>query len=106
MRLSLAALLLAAPALAADLPARILPDGQHPADRRLGPPVDLNGYFPFTPPASKDAWEARRRAVREQLLVASGLWPLPERGPVQATIHSPIERDGYTIEKASFASQP
>src|SRR5437588_6354301 len=104
MRLSIAALLLVAvTAPAADLPARILPDGQRPNDRRLGPPVDLNGYFPFTPPAGKDAWEARRRAVREQLLVASGLWPLPERGPVQATVHSPIDRDDYTIEKVSFA---
>jgi dienelactone hydrolase len=106
MRLSFAVLFLAAPAFAADLPARILPDGQRPDDRRLGPPVDLNGYFPFTPPPSKAAWEARRRAVREQLLVAAGLWPLPEHGPVRATIHSPIERDGYTIEKVSFASLP
>src|SRR5438067_1025890 len=106
MRLSLAAFLLATPALAADLPARILPDGQRPADRRLGPPVDLNGHFPFTPPADKAAWEPRRRAVREQLLVATGLWPLPERSPVQVVIHSPIERDGYTIEKVSFASLP
>ena len=35
---------------------RALPAGQLPNDARLAPPKDLNGYFPFTPPATKDAW--------------------------------------------------
>ncbi len=100
-------LLVSLPLAAADDPTRVAPAGERPADHRLtDKPRDLNGYFPFTPPSSKAAWEARRRELREHLLVAEGLWPLPERGPIQATIHSPIQRDGYTVEKVFFASLP
>ena len=99
------AFLLAAPA-AADDTTRIFPDGQKPKDARLGPPKTLNDYFPFTPPASKDEWMRRRQAVREQLLVATGLWPMPAKTPLNAVVHGKVERDGYTIEKVSFASMP
>src|SRR4029079_15797564 len=61
---------------------------------------------PFSPPKSKEAWEARRAQLREQLLVATGLWPLPEKTPLNAVVHGKIERDGYTIEKVYFASMP
>lgn len=76
------------------------------ADPRLAPPKDYNGYFPWTPPASKESWNRRRPQVREQVLVANGLWPMPERPPIKAVIHGKIQRDGYTIEKVFFASYP
>src|SRR6185369_15516590 len=44
--------------------------------------------------------------LREQLLVATGLWPMPEKTPLNAVVHGKIERDGYTIEKVYFASMP
>jgi dienelactone hydrolase len=76
-------------------------------DARLGPPrhYDLK-YFPWTPPATREAWEAEKKHVRERLLVALGLWPMPEKTPLSAVIHGKIERDGYTIEKVFFASYP
>ena len=37
--------------------------------------VTLDGYFPFDPPASAEAWAERRARVRRQVLVAAGLWP-------------------------------
>jgi dienelactone hydrolase len=78
-----------------------------PKDSRLGPPVDLNkSYFPFNPPKTKDAWETRRKEVREQMLVALGLWPMPEKTPLKPVIHGKIDREGYTIEKVYFASVP
>jgi hypothetical protein len=77
-----------------------------PKDSRLGPPKDYNGYFPWTPPKSKEAWSKRRQEVREQVLVATGLWPMPEKTPLKPVIHGKIERDGYTIEKVFFASHP
>jgi dienelactone hydrolase len=85
---------------------RVLPPGQLPADSRLGKSKTLDDYFPFAVPASKEAWEARRKDVREQILVATGLWPMPEKAPVQATIHGKIDRENYTIEKVFFASHP
>ncbi len=105
-----AGLLLARPAAAADAPAadptRVLPAGQKPADARLGPPRHVNGYFPFEVPQTLPEWEARRAALREQVKVALGLWPMPEKTPLNPTVHGKIERDGYTIEKVSFASMP
>jgi dienelactone hydrolase len=80
--------------------------GQEPEDRRLGPPKILKGYFPFTPPADLKAWEARRQEVREQVLVANGLWPLPPKTPLNAVIHGKIDRGEYTVEKVFFASHP
>jgi dienelactone hydrolase len=78
-----------------------------PKDSRLGPPVDLNkSYFPFTPPKTKEAWEVRRKEVREQMLVGLGLWPMPEKTPLKPVIHGKIDREGYSIEKVFFASTP
>lgn len=75
-------------------------------DPRLGKPKDLNGYFPFKPPATREDWARRRQDVREQVLVANGLWPMPEKLPLKPVIHGKIARDGYTIEKVFFASYP
>ncbi len=76
-----------------------------PKDSRLTP-KDYDGYFPWKPPASEQTWEARRKYVREQVLVANGLWPLPEKTPLKPVIHGKIDRDDYTIEKVFFASYP
>src|SRR5713226_770368 len=85
---------------------RVLEPGQHPADGRLGKQKTLNDYFPFTPPTTKESWEPRRQQVRDQVRVATGLWPLPEKTPLHAVIHGKIDRDDYTIEKVFFASYP
>jgi dienelactone hydrolase len=79
---------------------------EKPQDARLGKPKTLNDYFPFTPPKTLKEWEPRKQRIREQVLVANGLWPMPERVPLNAVVHSPIVKDGYTIEKVSFVSTP
>lgn len=75
-------------------------------DVRLAPPKDLNGYFPFSPPASLEVWKERKEQVRRQILVSQGLWPMPTKTPLNAVIHGKIEREGYTIEKVYFESVP
>jgi dienelactone hydrolase len=87
-------------------PTKVFTGDLKPTDARLGPPKTLNDYFPFVVPKSKEAWEARRAQLREQLLVATGLWPLPEKTPLNAVVHGAIERDEYTVEKVYFASMP
>jgi hypothetical protein len=62
--------------------------------------------FFFRVPATKEAWLQRRQAVREQILVALGLWPMPVKTPLKPVIHGKIDRDEYTIEKVFFASYP
>ncbi len=92
-------------ALAAEAP-RALPSGQLPHDVRLEPPKDLDGYFPFQPPASREQWNARAQQVRRQLLVALGLWPMPTKAPLHPVIHGRIERPDYSVEKVCFESFP
>lgn len=60
----------------------------------------------FTPPASKEAWLARREQVRNRILVSSGLYPLPEKTPLRPRVYGKIERDGYTIEKVVLETMP
>ena len=83
-----------------------LPPGKLPNDRRLEPLKDLDGYFPFTPPASKAAWEKRAERVRRQILISQGLWPMPTKTPLNAVIHGRIDRGEYTVEKVYFESSP
>ncbi len=75
-------------------------------DRRLGPQTDLNGYFPFSPPATLKEWEERAEYVRRQVLVANGLWPLPPRPELNPVVHGLVERDEYTVEKVYFETSP
>lgn len=77
-----------------------------PRDGRLGPLRDLNAYFPFDPPESAEQWERRARELRENILVACGLWPMPPRPRIEATVHGAVERDGYTVERVFFESSP
>ncbi len=85
---------------------RVLPEGKLPTDIRLQPPKDLDGYFPFTPPASKAEWTQRGERVRRQILVAEGLWPMPTLTPLNAVIHGKVDRGEYTVEKVFFESAP
>ena len=86
---------------------RGLPAGQLPADSRLGEVRKLRDkYHPWTPAATRQQWEKQREAVREQVLVATGLWPLPPKPPLKPVVHGKIDRGQYTIEKVYFASHP
>ncbi|MCX7886619.1 MAG: acetylxylan esterase [Verrucomicrobiae bacterium] len=68
---------------------------------------DLNkSYFPFTPVKDRAEWAARREQIRNRILLAAGLLPMPERTPLRAVIHGRIERDDYTIDKVYFESLP
>ena len=87
-------------------PPRVLPEGQLPKDQRRQPLVNLNGYFPFTPPTDKAQWQLRADRLRRQLLVATGLWPMPTATPADAVIHGRVDREGYSVEKVYLQSFP
>ncbi|QVL31466.1 hypothetical protein KIH39_21860 [Telmatocola sphagniphila] len=90
----------------ADDPSRVLPAGEKSTHQRTEL-VDLyKNYFPFTPPATKQEWEKRRDFVRTQVLVANGLYPLPEKTPLNPVVHGKVDREEYTVEKVYFASLP
>src|SRR6266581_4913250 len=102
----LLALSIAATADAHAAAPRVLPEGKLPNDSRLESLKDLDGYFPFTPPASKAPWEKRVERVRRQILLSQGLLPIPRKTPLNPVIHGKINRGDYTVEKAYFESAP
>ena len=55
---------------------------------------------------TKEDWEQRRPELRRQFLDMLGLWPLPPRTNLKATITGKIEGDGFTVEKLLFQSKP
>ncbi|MCC7086259.1 MAG: acetylxylan esterase [Pirellulales bacterium] len=107
MRASVASLVLVT-ALSTNLDAEVPNDSsKHPtADARSIPLRTLDSEFPFTPVDNLDAWKARADAVRRQVLLAAGLWPLPTKTPLNAMVHGRVERDDYTVEKVLLESVP
>ena len=93
-------------AAAQDAPPRVLPEGKLPADARLGALKDYDGYFPFEVPATREVWVKRSEEVRRQVQVATGLWPFPERTPLNARIWGRAERPDFSVEKVAFESFP
>ena len=109
-------LILLAVALPSAVHAVLFPSAAHADEVRLAPLKDLDGSFPFTPPATLDAWQARAAEVRQRILVSQGLWPMPEKTPLNPSIHGTIEKGpeakgnegtgGYTVSNVSFESAP
>ncbi len=75
-------------------------------DQRAASLKTLDTLRSFSDIKSKTEWEQRARAIREQALVSCGLWPMPEKAPLNAKVFGRIERDGYTVEKVYFQSYP
>jgi hypothetical protein len=67
---------------------------------------DHNTPREFPKIASREEWQARAKEIREQVLVSCGLWPLPEKTPLQARVFGKIEREGYSVEKVYFQPLP
>ncbi|MDB6069431.1 MAG: hypothetical protein JWL81_602 [Verrucomicrobiales bacterium] len=80
--------------------------GAEVSDWRHGALKDLNGDFSFTPPVSRELWAERSAALRQQVQVAMGLLPWPEKTPLKAVIHGRREAGDFTIEKVYFEALP
>ncbi len=102
---AVAPLSFARPVSAAD-PTQIFSESESSKDSRLNAAKTLNDYFPFKVPENLEEWNKRRTELQHQIRVATGLWPYPERTPLNAVIHTPVQRKGYTIEKVIFSSLP
>lgn len=85
----------------------VLSDGEVLKDARLEPlKGTYSGYFPFEVPPTQAEWAQRSERVRTRLRVALGLWPLPQRTPLNPVIHGRVGRDTHTVEKVYFESYP
>jgi dienelactone hydrolase len=55
---------------------------------------------------SPQTWQARKDAIRRQILVAAGLWPEFERAPLKPALYGKVEGEGYTVERVHFETWP
>jgi dienelactone hydrolase len=51
-------------------------------------------------------WNEQRSVLLEEYYDMLGLWPLPEKTPLHATITGTVERDGYVVENLHYQSRP
>ena len=68
--------------------------------------ITTNTKSPLPQFTSLKAWEERKAFLRNQILVAAGLSPMPEKTPLNAQIFGKLEGKGYTIEKVLIETLP
>ncbi|MBI5394809.1 MAG: acetylxylan esterase [Verrucomicrobia bacterium] len=85
----------------------------HAAESPALPTADVRGEIrdlntPRSMPHfhSRAEWLAHAAWLREHILVSCGLWPAPQKCPLNAQVFGRIERDGYSVEKVFFESWP
>ena len=99
-----AALTAALLACGADEPAA--PPGDGPIDAYLAQETAKLNQRELDGAKTREEWEARRPRLRQEYFDMLGLWPLPEKTPINATVTGTLERGGVTIEKLHFQSRP
>src|SRR5277367_63550 len=77
-----------------------------PALAELRKVVDLNTPREFPNVTNRVEWETRARQIREQILVSAGLWPVPEKTPLNPVIFGKVLHADYSIEKVYFQTTP
>lgn len=87
-------------------PIRALPEGELPEDSRYADPTTLHDYHPFRPVESKAEWEIRQAHIKLRIQVGAGLWPMPEKTPVNAMVHGKVDRGDFTVERVYLESFP
>ena len=87
-------------------PPTVLAEKKIADDVRLGPKQTLNGHFPFKVPGNPAQWYDRADQLRRRVLVATGLWPMPDKPPLEAVVFDKTQRKGFTVEKVYFQSLP
>lgn len=67
---------------------------------------DQNTLREFPEITTLAQWKERASEIRQQILVSSGLWPMPQKTPLHPVIFGKIIRDGYSFEKVYFQTYP
>src|SRR5262245_20158305 len=103
-RLSLLLLLTTASPAAAQKPSPL--PGDAPAEKYLRErAAELQARF-LEGADSLKAWQDRLRRLRREYLDRLGLWPLPQKSPLKATVTGSVDRDPVKIDKLHFQSRP
>ena len=79
------------------------------SDNRASQLMDADHFdaVPRIPPLGSLAdWEARRLKLRQEVRLSLGLWPQPEKNPLNAKIFDWKEGQGFKVAKVYFESLP
>jgi hypothetical protein len=68
--------------------------------------ITTDTHLPLPRFTSLKQWERRKAFLREQILVAAGLSPMPEKTPLHAQVFGKLEEKDYTIEKVLLEPLP
>ncbi len=55
---------------------------------------------------SQEDWQRIRPKYQEEYFYMLGLWPLPARTPLDATLTGTLQRDGYVVDMVHYQSRP
>lgn len=85
---------------------KMYPRGQYVVDHYFADQVKSVSDDCLTNLTTREAWEKQRPELRRQFFEMMGLWPLPAKTDLRATVTGTVEGDGYTVEKIHFQSRP
>lgn len=76
-------------------------------DERLLTMRDLNTIF-YDMPVYKTAkeWEKRKEYLKEHILVCAGLWPMPDKTPLNPKNYHKVDHEDYIVETITIETYP
>ena len=76
-------------------------------DERLLESKGINTVFSnFHPYKTKEEWEKRKEYLRKHILVCAGLWPLPNKTPLNPKYYHRVYHNNYIVETVSIETYP
>lgn len=85
---------------------RVFNQPQSVDDPRTRIDRDTNTLFTMTRFDSREDWEAFAGDLCRRILIANGLFPLPERTPLNPHVETAAEHDGYIVERVRIEAYP
>ncbi len=67
---------------------------------------DLDTHHIMTPPSTLGQWQTRRAEIKQQILFSAGLFPFPDKTPLNAKVTSKYELPDLTIWNVVLESRP
>jgi len=93
-------------ALAAALLAPLASAAQIPGQDRRNTEIRHTDRHYAMPSYTRAEWEERAAFLRKQILFSAGLWPLPERTPLNPRSGEPVVHDDYAVSALLLETYP
>ena len=93
-------------ALAAALLAPLVSAAQIPEQDRRNTEIRHTDRRYAMPSYSRAEWEERAAFLRKQVLFSAGLWPLPEKTPLNPRSGEPVVHDDYAVSAVLLETYP